>query len=96
MTKPFQILLISLFSLFTLAACGQNLASEPSAAVPVGNETEIEEAAAAPITEAAAPQLEDDPVEAEAETAGPPVDPTDVSLVANTGRPQFLNSFATW
>lgn len=29
-------------------------------------------------------------------TEAPALDPTDVTLVANTGRPQFLNSFATW
>lgn len=47
--------------------------------------------AAEPIAAPAAPVTVETPA-----PEAPALDPTDVTLVANTGRPQFLNSFATW
>ncbi|MEM7798877.1 MAG: hypothetical protein AAF633_06800 [Chloroflexota bacterium] len=57
---------------------------------------EAEPTAAEVVVESAEEEPEEEVAEAQEEAALAVVDPTDYAMISNTGRAQFLNSYASW
>ncbi|MDX1523935.1 MAG: hypothetical protein R3264_20065 [Anaerolineae bacterium] len=80
------------------------MAAEPVAAQETGLEEVMDEAEVALETPSEAVEAVEPEVQAEVELVEPAAeaaeaprpDPTDLTAITHTGRPQFLNSFATW
>ena len=80
MKRLFSFCLILLTAVFALSACGGETA------VSVETEPEVSSAVEETVVE------EDEGVDVSTSSH----DPYNLSLIGNTGRPQFLNAYASW
>jgi len=98
MNKILKLLMLASVAILILAGCGQAAPAAPPEAVvvaPAVVEVTVVEAGAATAVEKVVEEITTELAGA-AESAKVEVDLTDLSYVANTGRPQFLNSYADW